>query len=149
MLLAGGTGLRMKKTIPKQYLLLAGKPVLMHTMERIDRVHEISETVIVCTDEYLPLIEKMLVQYNITVPVKFAKAGATRQASVKSGLELVTTEAVVLHEAARPFVSELDFKRLLSEPCENAMYGLPVPFTVIKGHDQAEGILERSELVNV
>lgn len=149
VLLAGGNGSRMKKDIPKQYLLLAGKPVIMHILERVDRIKEIAGAVIVCADEYIPLISGMMAQYNITIPVKFAKAGNTRQASVKSGLESVTTEQVILHEAARPFVSEIDFVRLMKEPCENAMYGLGIPFTVIKGHEAVEGILDRSELVNV
>ncbi len=149
VLLSGGTGTRMKKDIPKQYLLLAGKPVILHILERINKIKEILEIVIVCTDEYISLIEKMLAQYNITKMVKFANAGETRQASVKSGLELVTTENVIIHEAARPFVSEKDFTRLINEPCENAMFGLSIPFTVIKGHDMVEGILDRSELVNV
>lgn len=149
VLLSGGSGIRMKKDIPKQYLLLAGKPVIMHTLERINKIEEISEIVIVCTEEYVSLIMEMLVQYNITKPVKFAKAGNTRQASVKSGVELAVTENVIIHEAARPFVSGKDFIRLINEPCENAMYGLSIPFTVIKGHDMVEGILDRSELVNV
>ena len=139
----------MQKNMPKQYLLLAGKPVIMHILERVNRIGDISEIVIVCMDEYVSLIKEMLVQYNITKPVKFARAGDTRQASVKSGLELVTTENVILHEAARPFVSERDFVRLINEPCENAMYGTDIPFTVIKGHDMVEGILDRAELVNV
>ncbi len=149
VLLAGGSGSRMKKDIPKQYLLLAGKPVIMHVLERIERIKEISEVVIVCTDEYVPLIKRMLLQYNVAVSVTFARAGDTRQSSVKSGLKLVKTENVILHEAARPFVSESDFVRLIDEPCENAMYGLSIPFTVIEGHDTVEGILDRSKLVNV
>lgn len=149
VLLSGGRGTRMKKDIPKQYLLLAGKPVIMHILERIDKIKEITEVVIVCTDEYVSSIKMMLAQYNIAVSVKFARAGDTRQASVKSGLEFVTTDKVILHEAARPFVSEKDFIKLIEEPCENAMYGVTIPFTVIRGHETVEGILDRSELVNV
>lgn len=149
VLLAGGTGTRMKKDTPKQYLLLAGKPVIMHILERINRIKEIIEVIIVCTEDYISAIQMMLVQYNITIPVRFVQAGDTRQESVKSGLDCVTTENVILHEAARPFVSEKDFIRLMKEPCENAMYGITIPFTVIKGHEAVEGILDRSELVNV
>lgn len=149
VLLSGGNGSRMMKSIPKQYLMLAGKPVIMHTLERINKVENISDVVIVCTEQYTSLIKEMLKQYNITVPVKFAKAGITRHDSVRSGLELVFSEQVILHEAARPFVSEMDFRTLLEEPCENAIYGSPIPFTVIKGHSDVEGVLDRSELVNV
>ena len=149
VLLSGGNDKRMKKDIPKQYLLLAGKPVILHILERINKIKEILEVIIVCTSEYVSLIEQMFVQYNITKPVKFANAGNTRQASVKSGLELVETENVIIHEAARPFVSEKDFIQLINEPYENAMYGMSIPFTVIKGHEMVEGILDRAELVNV
>lgn len=149
VLLSGGNGSRMKKTIPKQYLMMAGKPVIMHTLERIDRIDAISNVIIVCTEKYVSSIKEMLIQYNISVPVSFAKAGETRQDSVRSGLDLVSSEYVVLHEAARPFVSEMDFRTLLKEPYENAIYGIPIPFTVIKGHNDVEGILDRAELVNV
>lgn len=149
VLLAGGTGSRMKKTVPKQYLLLAGKPVIMHTLERIDRIKEIVEIIIVCANEYISSIKMMIKQYNIKTDVKFAKAGNTRQSSVKSGIELVTTERLILHESARPFVSEKDFLKLINESCINAIYGMTIPFTVIKGHQKVEGILDRSELVNV
>lgn len=149
ILLSGGTGSRMNKITPKQYLLLAGKPVIMHTLERIDRLKDISEVVIVCMDEHVSLLKRMLSQYNITTPIKFACAGETRQASVKSGLKLVTTGNVIIHEAARPFVSEEDFLKLIKEPSQNVMFGTTIPFTVIKGHKVVEGILDRSELVNV
>jgi len=48
ILLSGGSGTRMNKPIPKQYLLLAGKPVIIHILERIDDIAEISEVIIVC-----------------------------------------------------------------------------------------------------
>lgn len=149
VLLSGGTGSRMKKDVPKQYLLLAGKPVIMHTLERIDKLPDIEKIVVVCADNYVSSIQEMIEQYNISVPVVFATAGETRQASVKSGLEAVTTEYVILHEAARPFVSETDFKNLMQESQGNAMYGAPIPYTVIKGHELVEGLLDRTELVNV
>lgn len=149
VLLSGGTGTRMHNNIPKQYMLLAGKPVIMHTLERVEAIKEITEVVIVCAAEYVNCIEMMLKQYNITMSVKFAEAGKTRQASVQSGLEMVQTEKVIIHEAARPFVNIADFMMLINETCENAIIGTSIPFTVIKGHDYVEGILTRSELVNV
>lgn len=81
----------------------------------------------------------MLKRYNTTVPVKFAKAGITRHDSVRAGLELVFSEQVIFHEAARPFVSEMDFRTLMKEPCENAIYRSLIPFTVIKGRSGVEG----------
>lgn len=52
ILLSGGVGTRMNNPIPKQYMLLAGKPVIMHTLEKADLIEEINEIIIVCSDEY-------------------------------------------------------------------------------------------------
>lgn len=149
ILLAGGTGSRMQQSVPKQYLLLAGKPVIMHTLERIDRIDEIKKIVIVCTEEYVQIIKEMLQQYAIQTPIQYANAGSSRQASVWSGLQCVDTERVILHEAARPFVAEEDFRRLIEDEADNVMFGASIPFTVLKGHGYVEELLDRSELVNV
>ena len=83
LFLSGGTGTRMHNAVPKQYMLLAGKPVIMHILERVDQIDRISDVVIVCADEYISSIELMLNQYGVRKPVRFAPAGATRQASVQ------------------------------------------------------------------
>lgn len=149
LLLSGGTGSRMQNSVPKQYMLLAGRPVIMHILERVDQIADISEIVIVCVDEYKSSIDLMLHQYGITKPVRYAQAGATRQESVRSGLALVQTEDVIVHEAARPFVKKEDFERLMAEEDRNAIFGCSIPFTVLRGHGYVEGLLDRSELLNV
>ncbi|MCR4659054.1 MAG: 2-C-methyl-D-erythritol 4-phosphate cytidylyltransferase [Bacteroidales bacterium] len=149
LFLSGGTGSRMQNVVPKQYLLLAGKPVIMHILERVDSIDSISEVVIVCAKEYEQSIELMLNQYGVKKPVRFAPAGVTRQDSVRSGLALVKTDDVIVHEAARPFVKIEDFERLIAVKERNATFGLDIPFSVLRGHEYVEGLLERSELINV
>lgn len=149
ILLSGGNGTRMKQGVPKQYLLLAGKPVIMHTLEKIDQIEQIDEVIIVCTEEYAAPIEKMVQQYAVKKKIVFAQAGATRQESVKSGLMYASNENVIVHEAARPFVTENDFRKLIEEPTVNVIYGTSIPFTVLKGHEFVEGLLDRSELINI
>ena len=149
VLLSGGTGSRMRNAIPKQYMLLAGKPVIMHILERVDAIDSIGEVIVVCMDEYVESIKMMLGQYGVRKMVRFAPAGATRQGSVRSGLALVTTDNVIIHEAARPFVKIEDFEHLISIEDRNAIYGLDIPFTVVKGHDKIESLLKRSDLINV
>ena len=149
VLLSGGVGSRMHQSIPKQYMLLAGKPMIMHVLDKVDTIEQISKIVIVCAEEYRSAINLMLEQYGIMKPVEYADAGESRQASVLSGLRKVETEDVIIHEAARPFVTVEDYLELIDEPCENAMIGIDIPFTVIKGHENVEGLLTRSELVNV
>lgn len=149
VILSGGVGSRMQNSIPKQYMLLAGKPMIMHVLEKVDAIKEVKKIVVVCADDYQPSINQMLEQYGIRKKVEYAPAGKSRQASVLSGLKLVDTEHVIIHEAARPFVTIDDYQELIREPNENAMIGKDIPFTVIKGHEYVEGLLIRSELVNV
>lgn len=149
ILLSGGVGARMHNAVPKQYMLLAGKPVIMHILERADRIKDLKKVVMVCSEEYKPGIELMVRQYNIRIPVVYAPAGESRQASVYSGLSMVETDEVIIHEAARPFVDVEDFNKLIDTPEENVMTGIPIPFTVIKGDAYVSGLLNRAELVNV
>lgn len=149
VLLSGGTGTRMQNSIPKQYMLLAGKPVIMHTLEKVDLIDAISTIVVVCADEYRDSITLMANQYGITKKILYAQAGETRQMSVRSGLALVKTDDVIIHEAARPFVKVEDFERLISNENRNVMFGTRIPFTVIRGNEKVQGLLKRSELVNV
>jgi len=149
LFLSGGTGSRMHNAVPKQYMLLAGKPVIMHILERVDQIKDVDEVVVVCAKEYEASISLMVNQYGIKKRIRYAPAGATRQESVRNGLALVETEDVLVHEAARPFVKTEDFERLISVPERNATFGLSIPFSVLKGHDHVEGLLERSELFNV
>ena len=149
ILLSGGIGSRMQQSIPKQYMLLAGKPMIMHVLDKVDTIGEITKIVIVCAKEYRPSLDLMLEQYGITKKTEYADAGKSRQASVLSGLEKADTENVIIHEAARPFVTVEDYMELINDPAENAMIGLDIPFTVLKGKEYVEGLLTRSELVNV
>lgn len=149
VLLAGGKGSRMKNSIPKQYMLLAGKPVIMHTLERIDKIDEINEVIIVCSSDYTEQLKFMLTQYGIKKPVKYAESGESRQASVLSGLEQVSSDNVIIHEAARPFVKKSEFLELINRDNENVMIGSPINYTVLRGKGKVEGIFDRSELINV
>ena len=149
ILLSGGSGRRMQNSIPKQYMLLAGKPVIMHILERLEKLESISKIVIVCTEAYRSSITLMLEQYGISKEIVLAPAGQARQESVLNGLGYVETDTVIIHEVARPFVTTDDFNRLIEYASENVIYGLPIPFTVLKGHKMIEGELERSELINV
>lgn len=149
ILLAGGKGTRMKKKTPKQYLLLAGKPIIVHSIERLDRIEKINEIVIVCEDEYVVILKELIEKYNIKTKIVYAKAGINRQLSVFSGLQKITNEDVIIHESARPFVKKEDFERLIECPEKNVTFGISIPFTVVKGDEKINSLLNRSELINV
>lgn len=114
ILLAGGNGKRMEKTLPKQFLLLAGKPVIMHILERIEKLDEIAEVIVVCLEGYIEYVKDYIQKYDLKKKYKIIKGGKTRQESVLNGLEVAQFETVIIHEAARPFVTVQDFKELIN-----------------------------------
>ncbi len=149
ILLSGGTGARMNQTVPKQFLMLAGKPLIMHTLERAEKIEQIDEIVIVCHKDYQGLVASYLDSYGIHTTCKIIPGGATRQESAYLGLKAAENAHVVIHEAARPFVKREEFEQLITLPEENVTMGCPIPFTVLKGPKKITGLLEREELVNI
>ncbi len=150
IILAGGVGSRMGKSTPKQYLLLGGKPIIVHVLEKIDALTDLDQVVITCPAEHLDETRELLRHRNFGTSFDCIEGGETRQASVMNGLSaLKDCETVIIHEAVRPFVSVDEFRHLIDSECENAIYGIPIPFTVLVGNERVEGNLERTELVNV
>lgn len=149
IILSGGKGSRMAMQLPKQYVLLGGKPIIMHTVERLEFIDEVNEVIIVCENDFISSLDLMMKQYNINKKVVYATAGKNRQESVYNGVQKVSNDSVIIHEAARPFVLKEEFEKLIESKAENVTYGYPIPFTVVKGDSKISSTLERSDLVNV
>ncbi|QUW21226.1 2-C-methyl-D-erythritol 4-phosphate cytidylyltransferase [Sporosarcina sp. Marseille-Q4063] len=149
VLLSSGSGSRMENSVPKQYLSLGGKPIIIHTLERLAKVKEINEVVICCTEKYMEHIAQLIENHCPQLNYKLVKGGKTRQESTWNGIQVCENESVMIHEAARPFVKIKEFERLAVEESENAIYGIEIPFTVLKGNGQIDETLDREQLVNV
>ncbi len=149
IILSAGVGSRMKENTPKQYLLIGGKPMIMHSIERLDNLSAVNEIIIVCDIAYRDELKKMLEEYAISTTIKFVQGGAVRQESVYNGLIEVSNDYVIIHEAARPFVKQSEFQSLINETEENVTLAYDIPFTVLKGKEYIEGNLNRSELINI
>ena len=149
ILLSGGIGKRMQLNIPKQFLLLAGKPIFIHVLEKVDLIPEIKEIIIPCPKEFISKTQAIIHDYGFSTPIRCVEGGATRQESVYRGLLEAAFEHVIIHEAVRPFVSRKEYNKLIDETNESAIYGLDIPFTVLQGKEIVEGNLERDRLINV
>jgi 2-C-methyl-D-erythritol 4-phosphate cytidylyltransferase len=150
VVLAGGIGKRIGRPFPKQFLLLGGKPLIIHVLEKARAIKEIERVVVTCPEAHLDETAELLRNHRMGSRFECIVGGATRQESVYKGLLAVDgVDSVIIHEAVRPLVTEAEFRELLATDAENAIYGIPIPFTVLKGHDYVEGLLERDELVNV
>lgn len=150
VVLAGGIGRRIGRPFPKQFLLLGGKPLLVHVLEKARAIPELERIVITCPEAHLEETKQLIANHGFDPRFSCIVGGATRQESVYKGLQaLEGMDSVVIHEAVRPLVTTEEFRALIASPDENAMYGIPISFTVLRGHEYVEGLLDRDELVNV
>lgn len=152
ILLAAGKGERFKSKKPKQFVYLKGKPVIAHSLVVIKKLLPFKELIIVTNPIYQKKIKRICSIYcpSLLPYLKFADGGETRQASLLNGLTISTSSTLLLHEAARPFVTVNMFKKLLLDEEPNITLGVPIPFTVL---EQEEGsiskLLTRDKLFNV
>ena len=107
IIVAAGSGSRMGGEMPKQYLQLQGRPLIVHALERFQRFDPDMKLVVVLAPTHKELWEQMASSYEITRGVILALGGSTRYDSVKSGLKQIDRETLVgIHDAARPLVSQ-------------------------------------------
>jgi 2-C-methyl-D-erythritol 4-phosphate cytidylyltransferase len=125
VIVAGGTGKRMGMDTPKQYLELAGKPVLMHTIERFITFSSSIEIITVLPENQIRYWRDLQKKYSFDVPQTIVKGGAHRYISVKHGLEFVGTPGLVaIHDGVRPLV-KLDTIKRCFDTAEK--YGNAIP----------------------
>ncbi len=121
IIVAGGKGLRMGGDVPKQFLPIGGKPVLMHTIEAFREALDDVQIVLVLPAEQHDYWQKLCKDYNFRSPELIATGGETRFHSVKNGLALLPEddEAVVgVHDGVRPFVSRDTIQRCFGTAAE-------------------------------
>ncbi|MCX6329307.1 MAG: 2-C-methyl-D-erythritol 4-phosphate cytidylyltransferase [Bacteroidia bacterium] len=113
VIVAGGSGKRMGADMPKQYLEIAGKPVLMHTLERFKAFNESIEIITVLPENQLRFWADLQVKYSFKIPHTLVKGGGkARFFSVRNGLKFVDVPGLVaIHDGVRPFVSIDTIKR--------------------------------------
>ena len=107
IIVAGGSGKRMGGELPKQFLLVSGKPILMHTVESFARVGEDFKFILVLPEAHFSTWNALVEEYNFTIPVTLVSGGAERFFSVKNALAHVPEGALVaVHDGVRPFASK-------------------------------------------
>lgn len=150
ILLAGGSGSRMQQSVPKQFLPLAGRPMILHTLERFEKIEEIGEIVVVCLPQYREQLEQSIASYALQKKYVVVGGGTTRQESTYFGLLAAQNDCVIIHEAARPFVTCSEFTTMIRDEAKTVTYGVKIPFTVsVTDGETITGLLERDALVNV
>ncbi len=110
LIIAGGSGQRMHQDIPKQFLNVYDKPVIVYTMEAFQRHPEINAIAVVCIDGWQNILEAYAKQFNITKLCHIIPGGDNGQASIRNGVfelekHYESEDIVLVHDAIRPMVS--------------------------------------------
>lgn len=149
IIVAAGKGSRMGTETPKQFLLLGGKPVVIHSMEAFLNFDPDISLVVVLPPGYSDEWEKIKSSYNIDIEHKTTEGGASRFISVKNGLELIEDEGLVaVHDGARPLITADTIAALYEKAAKKGSaipYSLPADSIRLERKD-ANVIIDRSSI---
>ncbi|MCM1438261.1 MAG: 2-C-methyl-D-erythritol 4-phosphate cytidylyltransferase [Roseburia sp.] len=112
VIFAGGVGSRMhSKDVPKQFLNVHDKPIIIHTLEHFEKCADIDAVVIACIESWIPHLENLLYRFRIEKVKKIVHGGETGQLSIYNGLNAAKAVAggnraiVLVHDGVRPLIS--------------------------------------------
>lgn len=111
VIFAGGSGVRMNaKDKPKQFLMVHGKPIIVHTIELFEQHEEIDGIIVVCIENWIPYMEEMQYRYRLDKIKKIVPGGETGQMSIYNGLVAAKEQfgeddnIVLIHDGVRPLI---------------------------------------------
>ena len=147
LIFAGGVGNRMNSNAkPKQFLQLFGKEIIIHTLENFQNNPNIDGIVVVCKDNWIYFLQKLLNKYDIDKVKCITAGGDTGQLSIYNGLcalekELKNDSIVLVHDGVRPFVND----KLINDCIESVIkYGSAITVVSIE-NDEIKTITDRSK----
>jgi 2-C-methyl-D-erythritol 4-phosphate cytidylyltransferase len=120
----GGVGKRMGAEVPKQFLLLNNRPILMWTIEKFFTYDPQIEIILVLPENQIAYWNSLCAHYNFTVNHRCVAGGKERFDSVKNGLEKASGELIGVHDAVRPLVSN---QVIVETYAAAAIYGASIP----------------------
>jgi 2-C-methyl-D-erythritol 4-phosphate cytidylyltransferase len=152
IIVAAGSGSRMASDRPKQFLLLAGIPLIFHTLRPFEQCDSIDETIVVLPPESAAEFLDSAAKFGVKKVTRVVPGGATRAESVKRGLSAIRAASagiVAIHDGVRPFVSPDEIRETIetAEHCGAAILVAPATDTIKQvADDQIVKTLDRREL---
>lgn len=124
IILSGGTGTRMGLNTPKQYLVINSLPILHYSIKTFLENDKIDMIVICCAEERKEFIQEYLGLLNVNKAIIYSNPGETRQLTIYNALKKLSgicenNDIVIIHDAARPLVSQDLINRCLCECCKH------------------------------
>lgn len=110
IIFAGGSGVRMGAGVPKQFLEINGKPIIIHTLQLFQYHEEIDKIYLSVLKDYISYMKELVEEYHLSKVVKIISGGETAQDTIYNTLKAAEEEnpgdsVVLLHDGVRPFVS--------------------------------------------
>lgn len=155
IIVAAGRGTRMKSAISKQYLLLQNRPIILHTLEAMQKLAVVDDIVLVVGAEDVVMARNWVEQYRLDKVKHVVAGGAERQSSVFKGLQMLdqNIEWVLVHDGVRPFVREEDVAHLVEKvkQVDAAVLAVPVTDTIkfVDDEGKIESTPDRSKLWSI
>lgn len=152
IILASGTGSRYGSDIPKQFIKIAEKTILEHTIESFEKASQIDEIFVIITPEYRHVAENILSNNNFSKVTKLLNGGETRKDSSYIGINSIEDKEanVLIHDCARPFVTQKIISDCIEALQTHCAIGVAIPTTdtIIEAENNIiSSIPDRSKLM--
>lgn len=158
ILLAGGVGSRLGGAMPKQFLSLNDKPVIVHTLDNFEKNSNIDGITVVCVKNWIPHLKEILFEYKISKVTDVIEGGETGHDSTRNGIFFLRSKLdddgfVIIHDAARPILPQAAIDNILETAHEkgNASLAIPCYETVLYTDDGkcGEKHLDRNSIMRI
>lgn len=149
IIVAGGRGTRMNNEVPKQFLPLCGKPIVMHTLETFYNFDLRIELILVLPEHLMVYWQNLCVEHQFDIPHHIVAGGQERFYSVKNGLAFAKPNALIaIHDGVRPFVSHSTLERCFrqAELQGNAIPAMPLVDSIREIKLNESQIVDRTKL---
>ncbi|MFA9392613.1 MAG: 2-C-methyl-D-erythritol 4-phosphate cytidylyltransferase [Prolixibacteraceae bacterium] len=152
LIVAGGTGNRMNSDIPKQFMLLNNKPVLMQTILQFIKFDPNINIILVLPIVQIEIWQRLCKDHHFEIKHHLVAGGQVRFQSVKNGLDAISENGIVfIHDGVRPLVSQATIQRCLDTACEkgNAVPVLPLIESLRQIENENNKMVDRSQFVTI
>lgn len=112
---AGGIGQRMESKVPKQFIEIQGKPILMYTLENLYSFDPHAQFILTLPSEWFSYWNDLIKKHKFTIPVELVEGGKERFHSIQNALKIVNGDVVAIHDGVRPFVSHTTLQNLFEK----------------------------------
>jgi 2-C-methyl-D-erythritol 4-phosphate cytidylyltransferase len=149
ILLAAGSSSRLGPDIDKQLHRVNQKPLIIYSARRLLSHVNIDRLIVASRDNGIDALQEVFKEFGLLQDCEFVSGGKERQESVQQSLKAVRSDRVLLHEGARPLISDALIERVLSPGTACVTPTVPLPFTVAIGDTFMGKELDRRSLHNI